>query len=84
MNRLIKNNKNEIIFEGKICPFRQPILLPNKLSGFELQAFPCANDCPHFITTNCGDNNKINLKINCGSDPVFMTADLINETNLKI
>ena len=76
-NKIIKNQAGVMIFEGKICPFRNPVLIPSQIAGnVQLQAFSCGSECPHFIVTNSAETNKVNLKINCGSDPVFTTAEL--------
>lgn len=83
-NKVIKNENEVFIFEGKTCPYKQPILIPSQIAGnVQLQAFSCSSECPHFIIMNTAEANKINLKINCGAESQFLSAELITITKPK-
>lgn len=43
-----KDKHGIISLDGKICPFRSPVLLPSQLGGIDVQHIPCNSSCTHF------------------------------------
>ena len=72
--------KNGIVsLDGKICPFRQPVLLPSQLGGIDIQNLPCNSTCTHFHHVN--EDGKHMLIVTCGTG-VNLPVDLTIKNNL--
>ena len=62
---LSHDNKRQLI-----CPYQQPILLPNKFgNGFDMQRISCGDWCPQF---NAQDSNIVYL--NCTGQDILLTC----------
>jgi len=88
MHKIIYDDKTKVgILEGKICPFRNPLILPGQIAGrVVIENIPCSTSCALFkLEQTAGE--QVNYKLCCGNDLTYQTAILEivnNKPNLKI
>jgi hypothetical protein len=66
METIILMKDGTTILQGKVCPFRNPLVLPSQtIAGqLQIQNIPCSDSCPHFKV------DAENLILSCGSNKV--------------
>lgn len=74
-----KDKHGNISLDGKICPFRSPVLLPSQLGGIDVQHIPCNSSCTHFHYVN--EDDQHNVIVTCGTG-VNLPINLTTKTSL--
>jgi hypothetical protein len=69
MQTIILMKDGTAILQGKVCPFRNPLVLPSQsIAGqITIQNIPCSDSCPHFKVD--GEN----LILTCGANKVQLS-----------
>lgn len=87
MNKLIYDEKtNTGILEGKICPFRNPLILPGRIAGqMEIQNIPCSTSCALFnVISDIKTAKETICALHCASEPFIINAQIEKINDLKI
>lgn len=82
---LIYDEKTQVgILKDKICPFRNPLILPGQFAGqVTIENIPCTTSCALF-ETNTITNVLTECTLNCGSSKLKFVAEIIKPKELKI
>lgn len=78
----VKLSKDNVaILQGKICPFRNPLIFPGAIQGqIEIQGMPCTNECPHFNLNQDEQNKNLGcVVITCGSVELNFMVEIEKE-----
>jgi hypothetical protein len=62
------------ILLGKICPFRNPLVLPTKLGSIEIQNIPCTSTCSLFVSNVIGAGLH-EISFYCGAKELKIVAE---------
>ena len=84
---LIYDEKAKVgILEGKICPFRNPLILPGHIAGqVTIENMPCSTACTLFsFHTNETEKNIAHCDIVCGSSPIQFKARIITQNKMQL
>lgn len=69
-----KLQTGELILDGKVCPFRNPVLLPGRVQGsIEIQHIPCSSNCALF---SYHENSAV---LKCTGNDVHIHIETVNE-----
>jgi hypothetical protein len=79
MLKATKHKNGIISLDGKICPFRQPVLLPSQLGGIDVQHLPCDSTCTHFHHISEDGNHTV--IVSCGTG-VNLPVELTNKLSI--
>lgn len=79
MLKATKHKNGTITLDGKICPFRAPVLLPSQLGGIDIQHISCDSTCTHFHHIN--EDGKSTIIVTCGTG-VNLPVNLSNKSEL--
>jgi hypothetical protein len=79
MLQATKDKHGIVSLDGKICPFRSPVLIPSQLGGIEIQSSHCNSFCTHFHYVNEDDHHSV--IVTCGTG-VNLPINLTTKTNL--
>jgi len=79
MIKATKDKNGIVSLDGKICPFRTPVLIPSQLGGIELHQSSCNSLCTHFHYVN--EDDQHNVIVTCGTG-VNIPINLNTKTNL--
>ena len=79
---LIYDEKAKVgILEGKICPFRNPLILPGQIAGqVTIENIPCTTACTLFHYSQ----NTNECKIYCGSILQSFKANVITQNKMQL
>ena len=83
----VKLSKDNVaILQGKICPFRNPLIFPGAIQGqIEIQGMPCTNECTHFTLKSYADQPTwATVTITCGCKTLEFDVDIEKESTLNI
>lgn len=82
MQKLILLKDETAILQGKICPFRNPLVLPSQtLAGqLTIENIPCTSSCALFKLNK--DEQQPNVFLHCGNTARFY-VEIINEQEPK-
>lgn len=84
MNQKIIIDKDGVgLLQGKICPFRNPLVFPTSLGSVEIQNIPCASSCTLFSFYPSKDNISGTARISCGSNPIDIIVEIENQNKNK-
>jgi hypothetical protein len=90
MLQATKDKNGIITLDGKICPFRSPVLIPSQLGGIEIHQSPCNSQCTHFHyvsektflkNSDLEKTETHNVIVSCGTG-VNLPINLTNKTTL--
>lgn len=84
MNQKIIIDKDGVgLLQGKICPFRNPLVFPTSLGSVEIQNIPCASSCALFSFHPSGDDISGTAIISCSSKPIVINVEIENQNKSK-
>jgi hypothetical protein len=86
MNKLIIEKDGVAVLQGKICPFRNPLVLPSPTIAGQLiiENIPCTSSCPHlkWFTENVKGADSLHLvmenyiQMTCGCEIIIDKVEI--------
>lgn len=86
MNDLIIEKDGVAVLQGKICPFRNPLVLPSPTIAGQLiiENIPCTSACPLFQFNKLPHQSMGKVTIHCGNKEIIYEVDVIKNSNLTL
>ena len=80
--KLIIDKDGNAILQGRICPFRNPLVFPTSLGSVEIQNLPCASSCVHFRIDN-NSKYKEAVSLTCSGREITIEVEIENQNKSK-